>query len=52
VRGEPDVIGSGDHDVGDHTTLEAAHPVGQDLGRYPPIAATASATIARVVEAF
>ena len=35
MAGEPDIVGGGHHHVGDHPALQAAHPVGQHLGRDP-----------------
>ena len=32
VAGEPDIVGCGNDDIGDHPALQAAHPVGQHLG--------------------
>jgi len=35
MGGEPDMLACGHHHVGDHTALQAAHPVGQHCARRP-----------------
>jgi hypothetical protein len=51
VGGEADVVRRRVHHVGDDTALEAAHPVGEHLGRGPPIVSKHSASKAIVVAA-